>query len=598
LLRRPLDSRLDAALARQVALQDGGIRALVAGRVHKADSTYVITVDVVRPSDGAAIGQLTEQSPKVSEIMAAVRRATLTLRERLGEPAESVARSRQALQRTPPPSLAALRLYAQAAAKAHSTRSTPTSTGMPYQGAEWAVVERLARGAVAADQRFARARVLLSDAIRRQRGPLDQTQVTERRADLEKAVEFIDYATPRERYVIESRLHEHRAYENGIRGNVAERRELNLSLDATQALLLVQPDDDEMSEIALMALTDLARARLGPEFGRAMTSMTIQAADARPKNVGLNLTVANIYLSQARFDAARTYAARAESAIAAATPAQAATIRRFPASIAWLQNDAAEALRTADREVGAAKGLNEEERGNVSVAFVPLYFALGRARQAEQIINGFPGRRIARSLFLSNMGDKVRLQQMVAEWPDPGPREEGALMFRIGSFIETNNLEEAERDLITLDRVVSKRGNAGFQSQSFDYHGALELARGRPDVAIGLLRKSIEIKRKQLPGLASIPGQYAIAILVKALESTGQLDEAIALLLEGGETRGEVAALGTFDGWMLHRAHLARLYRKKGQIREAEAVEAHLLKLLAVADPDFPLLRELRSRSN
>jgi hypothetical protein len=49
---------------------------------------------------------------------------------------------------------------------------------------------------------------------------------------------------------------------------------------------------------------------------------------------------------------------------------------------------------------------------------------------------------------------------------------------------------------------------------------------------------------------------------------------------------------------MLHRAHLARLYRKKGQIREAEAVEAHLLKLLAVADPDVPLLRELRSRSN
>jgi hypothetical protein len=33
---------------------------------------------------------------------------------------------------------------------------------------------------------------------------------------------------------------------------------------------------------------------------------------------------------------------------------------------------------------------------------------------------------------------------------------------------------------------------------------------------------------------------------------------------------------------------LARLYRKNHQVREAEAVEAHLRTLLAVADPDYP----------
>lgn len=38
---------------------------------------------------------------------------------------------------------------------------------------------------------------------------------------------------------------------------------------------------------------------------------------------------------------------------------------------------------------------------------------------------------------------------------------------------------------------------------------------------------------------------------------------------------------------MLSRAHLARLYRKKGRIRDAEAVEAHLLKLLAELTPTF-----------
>jgi Domain of unknown function (DUF1897) len=48
---------------------------------------------------------------------------------------------------------------------------------------------------------------------------------------------------------------------------------------------------------------------------------------------------------------------------------------------------------------------------------------------------------------------------------------------------------------------------------------------------------------------------------------------------------------------MRGRAQLAALYRKNGQIREAEAVEAQLLKLLAVADADYPLLLELRGRA-
>jgi hypothetical protein len=49
--------------------------------------------------------------------------------------------------------------------------------------------------------------------------------------------------------------------------------------------------------------------------------------------------------------------------------------------------------------------------------------------------------------------------------------------------------------------------------------------------------------------------------------------------------------------WLEGRAQLARLYRKNGQVREAEAVEAQMSKLLALADPDYPLLLELRERA-
>jgi|SoiMethySBSTD1v2_1073268.scaffolds.fasta_scaffold284697_4 tetratricopeptide (TPR) repeat protein len=140
--------------------------------------------------------------------------------------------------------------------------------------------------------------------------------------------------------------------------------------------------------------------------------------------------------------------------------------------------------------------------------------------------------------------------------------------------------------------------SAGFRSIYLDHQGALELAHGRSERAIEILRQSIASKTNHLPGLASTNGHYTIAQLASALDTVGQFDEAIALLTGVGDRRGEVAAFGTFDSWMLTRARLARLYRKTGNVGKAEGVEAHLLKLLALADPDFPLLKELRARSN
>ena len=39
---------------------------------------------------------------------------------------------------------------------------------------------------------------------------------------------------------------------------------------------------------------------------------------------------------------------------------------------------------------------------------------------------------------------------------------------------------------------------------------------------------------------------------------------------------------------------LAQLYRKVGREEEAQKIEAELLKLLAYADPDHPMLVELK----
>ena len=52
----------------------------------------------------------------------------------------------------------------------------------------------------------------------------------------------------------------------------------------------------------------------------------------------------------------------------------------------------------------------------------------------------------------------------------------------------------------------------------------------------------------------------------------------------------------TVNRWIRTSAQLARLCRKNGQEAEARALEACVLKLLAQADADHPLVRELRVR--
>ena len=84
--------------------------------------------------------------------------------------------------------------------------------------------------------------------------------------------------------------------------------------------------------------------------------------------------------------------------------------------------------------------------------------------------------------------------------------------------------------------------------------------------------------------------------LAEALEAIGNVSEAIDALEEAVGDRVEAIAGNTPNSWVRASAHLARLYRKSGHADKARAIEAHLLKLLAAADADHPLVAELTRR--
>ena len=88
--------------------------------------------------------------------------------------------------------------------------------------------------------------------------------------------------------------------------------------------------------------------------------------------------------------------------------------------------------------------------------------------------------------------------------------------------------------------------------------------------------------------------------LALAYEKQGKLDSALQVLEEVSANR-PLADISYGDGgmfaapfWMRDQMDLARLYRRMGRVKDAQKIESELRSLLAYADPDFPMLVELK----
>lgn len=91
--------------------------------------------------------------------------------------------------------------------------------------------------------------------------------------------------------------------------------------------------------------------------------------------------------------------------------------------------------------------------------------------------------------------------------------------------------------------------------------------------------------------------QIGVDALATSPEQHGERTKAIQVLKQASDARlfesPQAVGHGTF--WLRNRAHLARLLRGAGNDSEAYPVEAELRRLLAVADPGNPFLRQLRN---
>ena len=148
-MRRPASSRLDLALARELATREG-IRVIVDGEVDGIGRGLLLTLRLVSADSGRVLASYREVADEPEQLIDAVDRLTRKLRGRIGESFREVNASLPLAQVTTP-SLDALRKYTAA--------SQATAMG------RWPDAVRLSREAIAIDTGFALAYRHLSESL-------------------------------------------------------------------------------------------------------------------------------------------------------------------------------------------------------------------------------------------------------------------------------------------------------------------------------------------------------------------------------------------------------------------------------------------------
>ncbi len=564
LMRKPPDTRLDAALGREVCLRDGEIRTLVTGRVEKLGSKYLLTVAIVEPKQGRAVASLTEESGGQDGSLAAVRRISDRVRQTLGEtiPAGS---GEGSLAKVTTSNLRALQLYTQADSLIAQDKD--------------AAAEELLRQAVAEDPGFASAFVHLAHSIHNQGRPLEDY-----RPPLETAFRLSDATTERERYFIRGSYYQ-------LLGQTEK------AIAAYEALLSLYPDHPWATGNLINAL-DWSK----PKDLDRIVELERREADASPGNFELNWNAGHSYYSYKRDPArAQPYLLRARELLAPddveASPWAVSWLELLPFTEHWLGADVSAAAGALDRVAARLESLAGRTKQMFAVKIALGYLTLGRIETAE---------RIARQAFepvirndtlarvASFGGDTAALRKRLEF---QGQRELGRLS---PGWWETTAILQARAGLTPQARAFLEAEQQTAKKSDRSRFGALEtvrgeiaLERGDLDAAIRELEEGIRLS----PEWSRRPSFYlASESLAAALKEKGDLPRAIEVLERASEARFQAVVSNSGAGvyWLRNRFELARLYRDIGRVEDARAIEAELLKLLALADREHPILLELQ----
>lgn len=545
LMTLPLTTRLDARVGREVAIRDGNVRVILVGSIARVAGTFPITLSVVDPATGETLASRREEPAGDAAIPAAIRDLSSWVRLSLGESARQVAQSDQTLQKVTTPSLSALRYFTTAMAAVRQNR--------------WSAAEPLFASAVEADPRFASAHIWHAWAYVNLARPADAL------ASAQRALDLSDGATERERHFLRGSAYL-------IQG------EPHRAGAEFETLLALYPDDYWGQK---KLFDTYVRTRSRSDVYR----LALSSADARPHDPTTRIRAAQEVLRIDGLAAARPHFARARALADAGgpdslTPQLAIFLRMFEVHDLWARRRIAD----AEREVMALDSHPVTASGG-DWGFHPsltFHLSLGQPRAAERFAARMERagmRALAGGWIALSRSDERAIPELLRNY-DITDLSASSLLVRAGQ-------PAAAERLLRAIPTTAARHTAWSEAE-------IEVARGVLGPSAELLLEGIRFMH--FDGARSFV--YA-ETLATARAQAGDTEGAIALLEEqtAGPDRviSQTAHIGFL--WMRCAKQLADLYRTVGRVDEARKIESDLLAALSHAEPDFPLLLELRRRA-
>jgi TolB-like protein len=108
-MQRPVSTRVDFALAREIASREG-IKAVIDGEVVTLGGAYVLSARLIAAQTSEELASFRETAESAADIIPAISRLSKKLREKTGESLRTI-QSARSLERVTTPSLQALQKY-------------------------------------------------------------------------------------------------------------------------------------------------------------------------------------------------------------------------------------------------------------------------------------------------------------------------------------------------------------------------------------------------------------------------------------------------------------------------------------------------------
>lgn len=560
LMQRPVDSAVDRDTAREIAVRDEGIGAVLTGTAEKLGSQYVFSAEIVAPETGATTASLGAVARGEDEVLRSLARLARDVRRSLGETLDGLEPPPARYARVTTPSLEAFRLYTKA-------------DQLMMRGGDRTIAGELLREAIREDPGFASAYTHLAWCVQDQ---------GERLALSSRALELADRASPAERYFIEGSDHIfHREFESAIMSHIAILQFDPLHWWALNNLVYMQ---------AWNAWDESAPPELATWLRQMIT--------LQPDSPEATYQAAMRSLRENRLEDAARYSETTRRLAAGLIGSNRFRYEHLPLHVDWMRGDVESVLAQVRREAPLVTG---PPTGDLALeAHVGWLLTLGRESEALAAIDGArdpEAYRFYRGLASALRGDALAAVSDFSTGFWPNPTREGIRAASLAAAGRVDLARAAIQDLIDSVAGDQRAGVAYQRSYAGVAEGALALSQGQVGQTIATLDALTTEWERDAPGISeSDPVFHRGALsLAEAWRLAGRPERALMILEKRRARRIATHQWGRLS-WMMDQVALVRLYRQVGRQEEAVALEAEVRDLLRLSEPDFFLLRELDSR--